>query len=136
MEALLEKIQVNAHSSIRIESGGKVIYLDPFLITREVHDADVIFVTHDHYDHYSPEAIEKIRRSFPEAEILWRMELPCGTVDQSAQALDLSALSAEEIGEVCSVLPFMPELERINLIPENGVTGVDPEVIGMLTDAG
>ena len=81
------------------------------------------------------EAIEKIRRSFPEAEILWRMELPCGTVDQSAQALDLSALSAEEIGEVCSVLPFMPELERINLIPENGVTGVDPEVIGMLTDA-
>ncbi len=62
MEALLQNIRINAHSSIRIEAEGKVIYLDPFLIEPVTHDADVIFLTHDHYDHYSPEAIEKIRK--------------------------------------------------------------------------
>lgn len=41
------KIEVNANSSIRIEAG-KVIYFDPFKIEEERHDADIIFVTHDH----------------------------------------------------------------------------------------
>ncbi len=56
---MLDSISINAHSSIRIASG-KVLYFDPFHITAESHDADVIFVTHDHYDHFSPEDIAKI----------------------------------------------------------------------------
>lgn len=56
---MLDYITINAHSSIRIASG-LVLYFDPFQITVENHDADVIFVTHDHFDHYSPESIEKI----------------------------------------------------------------------------
>ena len=52
-------IFINARSSIRIE-GTKVIYFDPFKITEEAHDADVIFVTHEHYDHFSPEDIKKV----------------------------------------------------------------------------
>ena len=59
LETLLSNIRVNAHSSIRIEAAGKVIYLDPFRLEEEVHDADLIFVTHDHYDHFSPEDIGK-----------------------------------------------------------------------------
>lgn len=47
------------HSSIRAE-GEKVVYFDPFKIAGEPHDADIIFVTHDHFDHYSPEDIGKI----------------------------------------------------------------------------
>lgn len=31
-----------------------------FKIEKECHDADIILITHDHYDHYSPEDIEKI----------------------------------------------------------------------------
>ena len=56
---MLDSISINAHSSIRIASG-KVLYFDPFHIAAESHDADVIFVTHDHYDHFSPEDIAKI----------------------------------------------------------------------------
>ncbi len=55
------KIEVNANSSIRIEAG-KVIYFDPFQIEEERHDADIIFVTHDHFDHFSSEDIEKIEK--------------------------------------------------------------------------
>lgn len=56
---MLDFIDVNTHSSIRIEDE-KIIYIDPFKITEESHDADIILVTHDHFDHYSPEDISKI----------------------------------------------------------------------------
>ena len=55
----MTNISINARSSIRIE-GSKIIYFDPFKISAEKHDADIIFVTHEHYDHYSPEDIQKV----------------------------------------------------------------------------
>lgn len=55
----MANISINARSSIRIE-GTKVIYFDPFKITEEKHDADIIFITHEHYDHFSPEDIKKV----------------------------------------------------------------------------
>ena len=56
---MLEDIKINCHSSIKI-SKDKIIYIDPFKIKEEKHDADIIFITHNHYDHYSEEDIEKI----------------------------------------------------------------------------
>ena len=55
---MLDNISV-FHSSIRI-SGSKIIYFDPFKIEDELHDADIIFITHDHFDHFSPEDIDKV----------------------------------------------------------------------------
>ena len=56
---MLEGIEINCHSSIKI-SKVKTIYIDPFKIEKQSNDADIILVTHDHYDHYSPEDIEKV----------------------------------------------------------------------------
>lgn len=55
------EISVNCNSSIRIASD-KVIYFDPFRIENETHDADIIFITHDHFDHFSIEDITKIEK--------------------------------------------------------------------------
>lgn len=55
----MSNITINARSSIKIQ-GTKIIYFDPFKIAEEKHDADIIFVTHEHYDHYSPEDIQKV----------------------------------------------------------------------------
>ena len=52
-------IQVLVHSSIKIE-GKKVVYIDPFQLTESPHDADYIFFTHPHDDHFSLEDIEKV----------------------------------------------------------------------------
>lgn len=54
-------ISINCHSSIKIKSD-KTIYFDPFKIVSEDHDADIIFITHDHYDHFSIEDIKKIEK--------------------------------------------------------------------------
>jgi L-ascorbate metabolism protein UlaG (beta-lactamase superfamily) len=56
---MLERITINTQSSIRIESD-KIIYFDPFKISKETHDADYIFVTHDHYDHLDIDSIKNI----------------------------------------------------------------------------
>lgn len=56
---MLENVEVFCHNSIKI-SGSKVIYIDPFKIENDFHDADYIFSTHTHYDHFSEEDIEKL----------------------------------------------------------------------------
>ena len=56
---MTENIEVFTQSSIRIKDGNRTIYMDPFQMTIEPHDADYILITHDHYDHFSPEDIEK-----------------------------------------------------------------------------
>ena len=56
-------ITINTHSSIRLETSlGTVIYVDPFRFETAPHDADMILITHTHYDHFSPEDIAKVRR--------------------------------------------------------------------------
>ena len=59
---LSERVRVNAHSSVRLELGGKVLYVDPFSLKEEPHDADLIFLTHDHFDHFSPADIALVSK--------------------------------------------------------------------------
>ena len=56
---MIEDIEVLYHSSIRI-SKNKIIYIDPFKIDKNYNDADIVFITHDHFDHYSEEDIDKV----------------------------------------------------------------------------
>ena len=55
-------IEVLCHSSIRIEGEDKIIYLDPYRIKEEKNDADIICITHSHYDHFSEEDILKVKK--------------------------------------------------------------------------
>lgn len=57
----LNHITVNTQSSIRIE-GSKVLYFDPFQVEGAAKDADMIFITHKHYDHFDPPSIAKIKK--------------------------------------------------------------------------
>ena len=54
-------ISVNTQNSIRI-AGSATVYFDPLDIKNETHDADWIFITHSHYDHFSPDDIIKIAK--------------------------------------------------------------------------
>ena len=52
----MKDIIINTQSSIKIDN----IYFDPFKIEEESHDAEYIFITHSHYDHFDMESINKI----------------------------------------------------------------------------
>ena len=56
----IDNITVNTQSSIKIILD-KVIYFDPFKIESDSHDADIIFITHNHYDHMDIDSIKKIK---------------------------------------------------------------------------
>lgn len=53
-------IEINAQSSIKIVGENKIFYIDPYLIEKDINDADYIFITHDHYDHLSNDDIKKV----------------------------------------------------------------------------
>jgi L-ascorbate metabolism protein UlaG (beta-lactamase superfamily) len=54
------KIYWISHSCFRVESGGKQIYFDPYEIPKGSPAADVIFASHDHYDHFDEKAVKSI----------------------------------------------------------------------------
>lgn len=58
---MLEGIQVFTQNSIKIEKE-KIIYMDTYEMQEEKHDADIIFITHTHYDHFSLKDIEKVKK--------------------------------------------------------------------------
>lgn len=58
-------IEVFAQNAIKITTKeGKNIYCDPFKLKKGLpNDADIIFITHEHFDHFSPEDINIIKNS-------------------------------------------------------------------------
>lgn len=58
----MKNIEINCQSSIKITTNNKIIYFDPFKIKSKYNDADIIFITHNHYDHFSPEDILKVKK--------------------------------------------------------------------------
>ena len=57
--AILKNVKLFCHSSIKLD-GSKKVYIDPYKIDEDYHDADFVLCTHTHFDHYSPEDIEKV----------------------------------------------------------------------------
>jgi len=58
---LISNIHWLGHDCFRIEGDGLVIYIDPWQLKDGV-KADIILITHDHYDHCSPEDVFKIQK--------------------------------------------------------------------------
>ena len=56
---MVENIKWLGHASFKL-TGEKTIYIDPFKMT-ETEPADIILLTHEHFDHCSPEDIKKIQ---------------------------------------------------------------------------
>ncbi len=59
---MIENIDVFIQNSIRINSGIGIVYVDPFKMEKDWNDADFILITHDHYDHFSPKDIARVKK--------------------------------------------------------------------------
>ena len=73
-----DNIRLFTQNSIRIQSEAGIIYIDPFQIKEEAHDADYILITHDHYDHFSPEDIRKVCKESSVMVVPEKMESAAG----------------------------------------------------------
>lgn len=127
---MTENIEVLTHSSIRI-TGEKIIYVDPFHIEGEPHDADLIFITHDHFDHFSVEDIAKVAKSdttlvVPEKMKKQAGEVPCKEVITVVPNIQ-TQIDGVEVSTVAAYNKLKPFHTKKNgwvgyLLHVNGVT--------------
>lgn len=59
---MLERFTWYKQSGYRWEDAGLTVYIDPWEVTEAAGPADAIFLTHAHYDHYSPNDLERLRK--------------------------------------------------------------------------
>jgi len=55
---LLDAVEWVGHSGFRIAIGAATVYIDPYRVSAEAAPADLILVTHGHYDHFSPRDVD------------------------------------------------------------------------------
>lgn len=58
---MIENVELLCHNCIRF-FGDTAIYTDPFKLNKIYSDADIILITHSHYDHFSEEDIKKVKK--------------------------------------------------------------------------
>ncbi|HIJ79256.1 MAG: MBL fold metallo-hydrolase [Desulfobulbaceae bacterium] len=63
VDKVLQGLQWLGHDGFLLISEGKNIYIDPFRISDGLPAADLILITHEHYDHCSPEDVAKIQQA-------------------------------------------------------------------------
>jgi L-ascorbate metabolism protein UlaG (beta-lactamase superfamily) len=83
---MLNGVECLGHSAIRINKGVEIIYIDPYNLKEESKDADLIFITHSHYDHFSPQDISKIANEntcIVVTEDLYSQAKECGFKDNN-----------------------------------------------------
>lgn len=61
IDDILKKMTWFGHDAFRIAAAGTTIYFDPFKLAGTPASADLICISHEHYDHCSPEDVAKIQ---------------------------------------------------------------------------
>jgi L-ascorbate metabolism protein UlaG (beta-lactamase superfamily) len=59
---LLDSIEWLGHAAFRIAVGRSLVYIDPYRIAEDAPQADLILITHGHYDHFSPQDVERLSK--------------------------------------------------------------------------
>lgn len=62
LEKIFKNLQWLGHDAFLLRGGGKVIYFDPFKLGPGLPPADLIFISHEHYDHCSPADVRMIQQ--------------------------------------------------------------------------
>ncbi len=130
---LLDSLEWLGHSGFRIDDRGATIYIDPYRV-EDGPPADLILITHGHYDHYSPQDIERLSH-----DGTW-LVAPAAVAERAAgrvasiapgEGLELEPLAGIEVAAVAAYNTSKRDREgRLFHAREAGWVGFDLNVRG------
>jgi L-ascorbate metabolism protein UlaG (beta-lactamase superfamily) len=82
---LIDAVEWLGHSGFRVGAGRTTIYIDPYRVERDAPPADLILITHGHYDHFSPRDIEALSH-----ERTWLVAPPAVAEQVGGQVLSIA----------------------------------------------
>ena len=59
---LLDQLEWMGHAGFHVNVGRAHVYIDPYRVPDGAPQADLILITHGHYDHFSPQDVEKLTK--------------------------------------------------------------------------
>jgi L-ascorbate metabolism protein UlaG (beta-lactamase superfamily) len=84
------------HASVMVKTSKDIVYIDPWKVGTTLPEADIILLTHDHYDHYSEDDINLLAKN--RTRIIAPMATGLVTdILQPGQSLDIDDLSIEAV---------------------------------------
>ena len=120
------------HASVRIETAdGLVVYIDPWseVLEGEPKDGDVVFVTHDDFDHYDPDAIEAVAAA--EADIVVYERVDTTDLDRDVTPLPYDG-SLTVAGIAVEAVPAHNRADGDHVDEDGEPFHAEREVVGLL----
>lgn len=115
------KIKWFGHASFLIKTQGKNIYIDPFVLPKNSELADLILVTHDHYDHCDKTKVREIRVEKTEIVTMYQAAAKLGNSPRIVKPWDLVDVGFAKVRAVPSYnlhKPYHPKETGLGFVIE------------------
>jgi L-ascorbate metabolism protein UlaG (beta-lactamase superfamily) len=99
------------HASIKISSASSTIFIDPWKIGKSAQHADIVLLTHDHYDHYSEADVKDI--SDESTSVIAPMSAPLVTdLISPGKTMDIKGVSIQAVPAYNLTKAFHPKANK------------------------
>ncbi|MEE9323858.1 MAG: MBL fold metallo-hydrolase [Candidatus Aenigmarchaeota archaeon] len=116
------KITWLGHATFKIETSGKTIYIDPYVLPKGSPLADIILVTHDHYDHCDSSKVNEVKS---DATQIVTTEKSAGKLEgniktvKAGDSLEIEGIRIRAVPAYNTDKPFHPKGDGVGFIIES-----------------